>query len=82
MWSGDGERIVFQSEREGDRGLFWQRADGVGTAERLTKAETAAAQHVSNSWSPKAPLFSFMMVLCKYPNSIGVRGFRCHAAAG
>ena len=37
VWSADSQRVIFQSDREGDLGLFWQRADGVGTAERLTK---------------------------------------------
>ena len=58
-WSPDGERIAFQSDREGDAGIFWQRADGTGTAERLTKAETGVA-HVPESWAPdgKRLLFS------------------------
>ncbi len=28
IWSADGERVAFQSDREGDLGIFWQRADG------------------------------------------------------
>ena len=39
VWSADGERVAFQSDREGDLAIFWQRADGTGTAERLTKPE-------------------------------------------
>ena len=50
VWSGDGLRIAFQSEREGDRGIFSQRADGVGEAERLTTA-LQGASHVPESWS-------------------------------
>src|SRR6185503_17302387 len=57
IWSADGERIVFQSDREGDNGIFWQRADHSGTAERLTKAQDA--NHRPESWPPKSPLFSF-----------------------
>ena len=58
-WSPDGERIAFQSDREGDPAIFWQRADGTGTAERLTKAERGVA-HVPESWAPdgKRLLFS------------------------
>jgi serine/threonine-protein kinase len=58
-WSPDGERIAFQSDREGAPGIFWQRADGTGTAERLTKAEPGVA-HVPESWAPdgKRLLFS------------------------
>jgi hypothetical protein len=51
VWTADGRRITFQSDRDGDRGLFWQPADGSGTAERLTKAEEGAA-HTPESWSP------------------------------
>ena len=43
----------FQSDREGDLGLFKQRADGSGAAERLTRAEDGAA-HVAESWSPSS----------------------------
>jgi serine/threonine-protein kinase len=48
VWSPDGERIAFQSDREADLGIFWQRADGSGTAERLTKPENDVA-HVPAS---------------------------------
>jgi hypothetical protein len=34
IWSPDGQRITFQSNREGDLGLFAQRADGSGVAGR------------------------------------------------
>ena len=30
IWSADGQRVAFQSDREGDLGIFWQRADGSG----------------------------------------------------
>jgi len=50
VWSSNGERVAFQSDREGDRGLFWQRADGLGTAERLTTAAEDAA-HIPESFS-------------------------------
>jgi len=58
-WWPDGERIAFQSDREGDAAIFWQRADGTGTAERLTKAERGVA-HIPESWAPdgKRLLFS------------------------
>jgi len=50
VWTRDGLRIIFQSDREGDAGLFWQRADGSGSAERLTTPEKGVA-HVANSAS-------------------------------
>jgi serine/threonine-protein kinase len=59
VWSADGERVAFQSDRDGDLGLFWQRADGATPAERLTKPDKDTA-HVPESWSPdgKTLLFS------------------------
>jgi serine/threonine-protein kinase len=50
VWSRDGQWVAFQSDREGDLGIFRQRADGSGPAERLTKPE-AGAEHVPQSWS-------------------------------
>ena len=38
VWSPDGRWIAFQSDRGGDLGIFRQRADGTGVAERLTTA--------------------------------------------
>ena len=51
VWSADGQRVAFQSDRDGDLGLFWQRADGTTPAERLTKPDKDTA-HVPESWSP------------------------------
>jgi Tol biopolymer transport system component len=51
IWSADGQWVAFQSDREGDLAIFWQRADGTGTPERLTKPDQGAA-HVPESSSP------------------------------
>ncbi len=58
IWSSDGQRVAFQSDRDGDRAVFWQRADGTGTAERLTKPEVGT-EHVPDTWSPKGDRFLF-----------------------
>src|SRR5262249_16629014 len=50
LWANDGQRIIFQSDREGDGGLFWQRADGSGSAERLTTPEKG--EHFADAASP------------------------------
>ncbi|NOT27794.1 MAG: hypothetical protein HOP16_17035, partial [Acidobacteria bacterium] len=40
LWTPDSRRVVFSSERDGGtQNLFWQRVDGVGTAERLTLSD-------------------------------------------
>jgi len=52
IWTSDGQRIAFQSDREGDAGIFWLKADGKsGRADRLTKAAPGETQ-VPESWSP------------------------------
>ena len=50
VWSSDGGRVAFQSDREGDRGIFWQPADGQRNAERLTTAPQDA-EHIPESFS-------------------------------
>ena len=51
-------RVAFQSDREGDLGIFWQRADGSGIAERLTTAGKGVS-HVPESWSSKSEQLLF-----------------------
>jgi serine/threonine-protein kinase len=58
VWSADGARVAFQSDREGDLGIFWQRADGTGTGERLTKPEQGTS-HVPQSWSRDGQTFLY-----------------------
>jgi Tol biopolymer transport system component len=61
VWSADSQRIAFQSDREGDLGIFWQRADGTDTAVRLTKPDPGTS-HIPESWSAKGARFSFSVV--------------------
>ncbi|HEX8029570.1 MAG TPA: protein kinase [Vicinamibacterales bacterium] len=51
VWAANGTRVAYQSDREGDAAIFWQSADGGGTAERLTKPSPGES-HVPESWSP------------------------------
>ena len=50
IWSRDGRRVAFQSDRDGDLAIFHQRADGSGIADRLTMPEPET-EHVPQSWS-------------------------------
>ena len=41
VWTSDGRRVVFNSDREGGRGLFSKAADGTGEVEHLATIEEA-----------------------------------------
>ena len=75
-WTPDGQRIVFSSDREGGNGLFWQRADGSGSAERLAKAEEGTALQ-SEAWSPDGKT----LILVRGPGPL-TEASRCWAPTG
>jgi len=58
-WTPDGQRIAFQSNKEGASNIFWQLADGSGGLERLTRSEYT---HNPISWSPDGQLLAFSEV--------------------
>ena len=49
---------MFQSDRDGTQGIFRQRADGSGAAERLTNPPPGVA-HVPDVWLPLDDVFLF-----------------------
>ncbi len=49
IWTSDSRRVAFQSDRQGDAGIFWQVADGSREAERLT-TPAAGESHIPESW--------------------------------
>jgi serine/threonine-protein kinase len=57
VWTRDGTSIAFQSDRDGDRAIFWQRADGSGKADRLTRPGEGEA-HIP-SWADMDRLLYF-----------------------
>jgi serine/threonine-protein kinase len=61
VWSGDGQRVVYQSDREGDQALYWQPADGSGAPERLTRPAAGEA-HFPEHWSPTSNTLLFTIV--------------------
>ena len=48
IWTPNGERIVWTSDREGPLDIFWKLADGTGQVEQLTTSEN---NQVPFSWS-------------------------------
>jgi serine/threonine-protein kinase len=57
VWTPDGQRIVFSSDREGSTpGLFWMRADGTGEPQRLTESKDL---QIASSFSPDGKLLAF-----------------------
>jgi Tol biopolymer transport system component/tRNA A-37 threonylcarbamoyl transferase component Bud32 len=59
LWTPDGKRITFTSNKEGPLSLFWQLADGSGGLERLNASENI---QVPSSWSPDGQLLAFFEV--------------------
>jgi serine/threonine-protein kinase len=63
LWTPNGKRIVFTSDREvdGQKGpqLFWMNADGTGEPTRLTDEAGAKGAH---SWHPSGKYLAFQQV--------------------
>jgi serine/threonine protein kinase/Tol biopolymer transport system component len=59
VWTPDGKRIAFESNKDGVPNLFWQLADGSGGLERLNTSEYI---QVPTSWSPDGKVLAFMEV--------------------
>jgi Tol biopolymer transport system component len=66
VWTPDGKRIAFMSDREGATQIFWQSADGSGGADRLTRNPPTTAADILNipySWSSDGRLLTFVKVV-------------------
>ena len=56
VWTPDGRRIVFWSNRDVQQNLYWQRADGTGDAQRLTNSQHPQS---AASWHPGGKILAF-----------------------
>jgi len=60
VWSPDGKRIAFFSNRAGGpNNIYWQASDGSGETDRLTTSDYG---HAPSSFSPDGQLLSFMEI--------------------
>ena len=59
LWTPDGERVVFSSEREGQASLFWKPVDTPGDAERLSASEARFFSPVAWSADGQTLLFNW-----------------------
>jgi serine/threonine-protein kinase len=56
IWSPDGKRMAFTSDRSGTWNLFWKQVDGGGAVERLLESEH---DQFPTSWSPDGRYLAF-----------------------
>jgi Tol biopolymer transport system component len=56
VWTADGKRVAYRSNRAGTWNLFWRSSDGSGSEERLT---TSDKHHIPDSFSPDGQLLAF-----------------------
>ena len=57
LWTPDGKRITFQSNRLGGASkMYWKAADGTGVAEQLSEGELP---HTAHSFSPDGKWLAF-----------------------
>ncbi len=56
LWTPDGKRIAYRSDRAGFRNIYWRAADGTDTEEQLT---TGDHQQGPLSWSPDGKVLAF-----------------------
>ena len=60
VWTPDGERVVFGSDRDGALNLYWKAADGTGQVERLMTSEDT---QVPSAMSPDDPTVLFIIAV-------------------
>ncbi len=56
LWTPDGRRVVYRSNKAGIWNLYWRPADGSGAEERLTTSNDSDTPY---SWSPDGKLLAF-----------------------
>ncbi len=57
VWTPDGRRITFASEKNGPWNIFWKNADGTGEEERLLASDAA---QTPQCWSPDGKVLALL----------------------
>jgi serine/threonine-protein kinase len=70
VWTPDGSRLAFRSNRTGSSAILWQRGDGSGGAEELLQGEGLAPQ----SWSPDGRAIAYVDRFALWVGSLGDDG--------
>ena len=70
LWTPDGQRIIFTSNRAGYPELFWRSADGSGDDERLFARSREFLDVLASSWSPEGKQLLFSEVSSNGRNAI------------
>ena len=60
VWTPDGTRVVFGSNRNERRGLYWKAVEGSGPAELLFEGDGIASLY-PGSWSPDGERLAYMV---------------------
>ena len=71
LWTLDGRKLTYRSNKAGAPNLFWIAADGSGVEERLTTGEYG---QTPESWSPDGQLLAFTEANPTTGNDIWVLG--------
>jgi Tol biopolymer transport system component len=69
VWSPDGKRIAFMSDRDGQWNIYWKQADGGGADERLARSTGA---QVPGSFSADGKLLAYTELSARSRNDIWV----------
>jgi serine/threonine-protein kinase len=71
VWSPDGTRLAFASQRDGAvvDNFYWQKSDGTGSAERLLSSPTT---QIPFSWHPGGRIIAFHTAAGPFSSDIGI----------
>ena len=72
LWSLDGSRVAFMSNRNGQLEVFWKSADGSGTAELLLTMEESVSSIYLYDWSPDGTTLFLYATLPETGRDVGM----------